>query len=123
SATGDGIATDPVITTPDGSDANVPISAVRTLNVGTRPYLVGDVLPFRWFNAGDFGDNSILNNDLQQLQEAFAYGFNRPPIGSDLFDAMDSCCKSADGSIDFSSPTKFEFEDSATLNQIARGDG
>lgn len=123
SAVADGIAQDLVIETPDGTDPTNPIAATRILNMGIRKYLVGDVVPFRWFNAGDFGDDSILANDIQQLQEVFSYGFNVPPPGSDMYDALDSCCISSDGVTDYSDPTKFQFATSATLNDIAHGDG
>jgi hypothetical protein len=123
SANSDGVAQDVVIETPDGSDTSLPISATRTLNIATRTYLVGDVLPFRWFNAGDFGDNSILNNDLLQLEQVFAYGFDSPPLGSDMYDALDSCCVSSDGSTNYSDPSSFASADESVINDIAYGDG
>jgi hypothetical protein len=123
SAVGDGIAQDVVLETPDGTDPTNPIAATRTLKMGIRQYLVGDVVPFRWFNAGDFGDGSILANDLEEVHQLFAYGYNSPPEGSDMFDALDSCCVSADGSFNYSDPTDFQFADAATLNDIGRGDG
>jgi hypothetical protein len=52
---------------------------------------VGDVAPFRWFNAGDFGDGVLENNDVTETFQSAVYGLNTPPPGSDYFDAMDSC--------------------------------
>lgn len=123
SANGDGVASDVPISAPDGSDPSIPVAAVRTLNIASRPYLVGDVAPFRWFNAGDFGDNNILNNDLEQLHQTVAYGYNAPPDKSDMLDALDSCCRSADGAINYSDPASFISLSGTNLNLIGKGDG
>ena len=88
SATSDGIREDVFIAAP----TNGALSSLKTLTIGSPAYLVGDVAPFRWFNAPDFGDTNLLANDLTQLFQSAVYGLNRPPIGSDMFDAMDSCC-------------------------------
>lgn len=130
SATGDGVASDAVIEAPDGSDTTLGISAIRTLNIAVRKYLVGDVLPFRWFNAGDFGDNTILNNDLNQVHEMITYGYNIPPRGSDMYNALDSCCVTVqtDGSgrptgVDISAPANFQLALASDINAIGHGDG
>jgi hypothetical protein len=88
SATADGVSQDVYIETP----TNGPVFAKRTVQVGQRRYVVGDVAPFRWFNAGDFGNTNLLNNDVLQVFQSAAYKVNEPPAGSDMFDAMDSCC-------------------------------
>ncbi len=64
--------------------------AIKTVTVGSIPYVVGSVAPFQWFNAGDFGDGTINNVDVLQVFQSAVYGFNSPPPGSDFFDAMDS---------------------------------
>jgi hypothetical protein len=69
------------------------LNAIKNVTVGSIPYLVGDVYPFRWFNAGDFGSSNLVANgsaNAEQVFEAAVYGINAPPPGSDLFDAMDS---------------------------------
>lgn len=88
SATSDGIREDVFIAFP----TNGALASFKTLTVRAPAYLVGDAAPFRWFNAPDFGDTNLLANDLAQLFQSAAYGFNRPPLGSDMLDAMDSCC-------------------------------
>lgn len=88
SATSDGIREDVFIVAP----TNGTVSAVKTLTIGSPGYLVGDAAPFRWFNAPDFGDTNLLANDVAQIFQSAVYGFNTPPLGSDMLDAMDSCC-------------------------------
>ena len=96
SATSDGVAQDVFIDAPTNGALTTagPINAVKTVTVGSPVYLVGDVAPFRWFNAGDFGDTNLLNNDVLQVFQSALYNINSPPIGSDFRDAMDSCCGS-----------------------------
>jgi hypothetical protein len=86
SATADGVGMDVLIEAP----ANGPISSLKQVSVGQRRYIVGDVEPFGWFNAGDFGDTNILNNDVMQIFQSAVYWMHRPPKGSDFYDAMDS---------------------------------
>lgn len=88
SATSDGLREDVFIAAP----TNGALSSFKTLTIGSPAYLVGDAAPFRWFNAPDFGDTNLLANDLAQLFQSAVYGMNSPPIGSDMLDAMDSCC-------------------------------
>ncbi len=90
SATSDGIGapgSEVLIVTP----TNGPISAIETVTVGQRRYIVGDCAPFRWFNAGDFGDTNLDNADVMQVFESAVYAVDTPPPGSDFFDSMDSC--------------------------------
>ncbi|MEW6303434.1 MAG: hypothetical protein AB1705_08190 [Verrucomicrobiota bacterium] len=91
-----------------------PVNAIKTVTVAIRSYLVGDVEPFRWFNAGDFGETNLLNNDVFQVFQATAYLNNRPPAGTDFFDAMDS----SNGNV----PALYDGND-LTINAIALGDG
>jgi hypothetical protein len=122
SANEDGIRTDVFIETPDGSDPNVPIRAVQTVRVAERRYIVGDLAPFRWFNAGDFGDGSILNNDLEQVHQTAIYFNNAPPPGSDFEDAMDSCCVDTNR-VNRSNSFAHADGSDTTINQIGFGDG
>jgi hypothetical protein len=105
SATSDGIAQDVYIDTPtNGSLGAGKINAIKNVVVQNPGYVVGDVAPFRWFNAGDFGDGSLLNNDVLQVFQSMwftnassspfapsGYGLNIPPTQSDFFAALDSC--------------------------------
>ena len=91
SATSDGVSKDVYIQIPtNGSLTMGAINGTKRVTVGSRRYIVGDVAPFRWFNAGDFGDTNLLNNDVLQVFQSTIYQWNLPPIGSDFFDAMDS---------------------------------
>lgn len=121
SATADGVSQDIFIQAPGPQDIS-PLKAIQKVEVANRTYIVGDVAPFRWFNAGDFGDTNILNNDLTQLMEAIAYGWNLPPPGSDFEDAMDTCCVKADGT-DLSGSFQASDGNETTINEIAFGDG
>lgn len=124
SATADGIGQDVIIESPDGTDPLTPVSANRVLEVSEvgPAYLVGDVSPFRWFNAGDFGDTNILNNDLTQLQQSLIYGLNTPPSQSDMFDALDSCCGDINHN-NVASTSAFQDATTAVVNSVAFGDG
>ena len=122
SANADGVAEDVFIETPDGSDPTVRITAVQAVTVGERRYIVGDLAPFRWFNAGDFGDGSILNNDMEQIHQTVIYGVNAPPEGSDFEDSIDSCCVSTN-LVDLSGSFESWEGNDLTINQIGYGDG
>jgi sugar lactone lactonase YvrE len=89
------------------------------LSEGQLRYIVGDVTPFRWYNAGDFGDTNILNNDVFQVFRAATYGFNIPPPGTDFFDAMDSCCNNASGLV----TTNIYSGSETNINGITLGNG
>lgn len=100
SATSDGVGaagSDVLIETPkagfltDGGD----YLARRVVEVSQQRYIVGDAAPFKWLNAGDFGDTNLLSDDLLQVLESTLFyraHENDPPKESDLRDAMDSCC-------------------------------
>lgn len=122
SATADGVGEDVYIETPtNGSLSAGPINAIKEITIGNVEYLVGDVAPFRWFNGGDFGDGYLLNNDVVQVFQTAAYGLNSPPFGSDMYDAMDSCCIATNGA-NVASAALFEGNDT-TINTIGLGDG
>jgi sugar lactone lactonase YvrE len=90
SATSDGIGA-PGSSVYIQAPTNGPITAVKTITLGQRKYLVGDAYPFRWFNAGDFGDTNLNNADVEQVFQSALYHLDTPPTNSDFFDAMDSC--------------------------------
>lgn len=131
SGTVDGINQDVFIDAPTNGSltAASPINAVRTLTVGSPVYLVGDAVPFRWFNAGDFGDTNLLANDIAQIFQAAVYGINSPAGGSDFEDAMDSCCGSivpAGGGLFLQGPNvggTLSSGDDTVINSIGFGDG
>ncbi|MGB7768681.1 MAG: chitobiase/beta-hexosaminidase C-terminal domain-containing protein [Verrucomicrobiia bacterium] len=140
SATSDGIGapgSDVYIATPtNGSLYAGAINAIKIVTVGQLKYLVGDAYPFRWFNAGDFGDTNLDNADVEQVFEAAIYQLNSPAFqapGSDFFDAMDSCggfgVNNGSGIYTNAGPLTVAQENQlfsandSTINQIAFGDG
>ncbi len=78
------------------------VNASTNVTISERRYIAGDVVPFHWFNAGDFGENekfendptylSLRNNDVEQVFQSAIYQYGLPIDGSDFLDAMDSCC-------------------------------
>jgi hypothetical protein len=97
SANGDGLggpnSAVPIALPLTGSLTNGAINAIKIVTVGQPKYLAGDIYPFRWFNAGDFGWGSLTNygaNDVMATFNWAVYGFNEPAPGSDFYDAMDS---------------------------------
>ena len=75
-----------------GSEVYIrPPSSSTAVTVGTPSYLVGDVAPFRWLNAGDFGNGMLDKADEMQVFQSAILGLHIPPANSDLFRAMDSC--------------------------------
>jgi hypothetical protein len=138
SATSDGIGapgSSVFIAAPtNGSLTGGAINAVKNVTVGQRKYIVGNVYPFRWFNAGDFGNTNLQNADVEQVFESAIYGLDTPPAGSDFFDAMDSCGGTyvdlGHGYLEFNNTINdpnalsalFDGNDT-TINQIGFGDG
>lgn len=118
SATADGIGRDNYIeAVRDGTLTSFPtnlMNSVKHVTVGQRQYVVGDAAPFRWFNAGDFGEGLLLNNDVVQVFQSAIYSLDNPPAGSDFFDAMDS----SNGST-----TSVFLGDDTAINTIQFGDG
>ena len=138
SATLDGIGmpgSDVYIATPtNGSLGGGTINSIKHLTVGQRKYVVGDVAPFRWFNAGDFGNTNLLSSDVVQVFQSAIYHGNTPPSATDFFDGMDSCggtyVDRGHGYLEFNSYISgpgarnplFDGNDTS-INQIAFGDG
>lgn len=67
------------------------INAIKNVTIGQIKYLVGDVYPANWYNAGDFGSGNLQNIDVTRVFDFAAYPIASPPAKSDLFDALDSC--------------------------------
>ncbi len=120
----------------NGSLGGGAINSIKNVTIGQRKYLVGNAYPFRWFNAGDFGNTNLQNADVEQVFESAIYGLNYPPAGSDFFDAMDSCGNigTLDGQTGYYTNNNtglniaqlnalFNGNDDATINSIAFGDG
>ncbi len=138
SATSDGIgmpgADVYIATITNGSLAAGPMNSIKIVTTGQRKYIAGDCAPFRWFNAGDFGNTNLDNSDVEQVFQSAIYNLNYPPAGSDFFDSMDSCGGTyvdlGHGYLEFNSPISgpaalnplFDGNDTA-INQIAFGDG
>jgi len=127
----------------NGSLGGGAINAIKNVTLGNRKYIAGNSYPFRWFNAGDFGNTNLQNADVQQVFQSAIYGLNSPPYNpdsfngvgytdvSDLFDAMDSCGLTyVDNGFGYLQPSAppastavlFDGNDT-TINQIAFGDG
>jgi hypothetical protein len=66
------------------------ISGLKNVTIGQIKYLVGDVYPANWYNAGDFGSKNLVNVDVIRVFDFAVYPIASPPPGSDLFDALDS---------------------------------
>ena len=66
-------------------------NALKDVTIGYKKYLVGDVYPAYWYNAGDFGSSNLVNIDVIRVFDFAAYPIASPPRTSDLFDALDSC--------------------------------
>jgi sugar lactone lactonase YvrE len=114
-----------------GSDVYIkPPATSQAVTVGTPSYLVGDAAPFHWLNAGDFGEGMLDNADVMQVFQSAILGIDMPPVNSDLYRAMKSCCGTyidlGHGYLEFNTlapaPPLFNGTD-ATINQIAFGDG
>ena len=123
--------------------SSIPISAPlvnQAVTITSPSYLVGDAAPFRWLNAGDFGDTNLDDSDVMQVYQsallvnADGLGVDMPPLNSDLFAAMDSSggFGSFDGVNNYytnSGPVTFAQEQAMwdgndqTINSNAFGDG
>jgi sugar lactone lactonase YvrE len=115
SADGNGFAQNVLMQVPtNGSLGAGAVNSIKNVKVGVIPYLVGNVTPFGWFNAGDFGDTNLLNNDVLEVFRVAVYDLNRAVPGSDFFDAMDSSDGSDNNCYD---------GDDSLINNIHYGDG
>ncbi len=79
--------------TSDGVGAGIyiaPPNASQAVTIGSPTYVVGDVSPFHWLNAGDFGDGSLDNSDVMQAYQTGIVQVDMPPTNSDFYLAVDS---------------------------------
>lgn len=118
----------------NGSLAGGAINSIKNVSVGQRKYIAGDSYPFRWYNAGDFGNTNLENADVEQVFQSAIYGADFPPAKSDFFDSMDSCgdfgvFNAGTGYYTDAGPLTvaqqnalFDGNDT-TINQVAFGDG
>lgn len=76
--------------TSDGIQKLLPLKAMpeRTIHLKNLRFLEGDTSPGYWYNAGDFGNGTLENGDVNNSVFA-AFGFRRPFPRSDVFAAMD----------------------------------
>lgn len=125
----------------NGSTGAGSVNSVKIITVGDpaapTKYLVGSLLPVQWYNAGEFGSNTLQNSDVIQtlLGTLKAWpifgtniavgpgmtnylGTNAPP-DSDLYDAMDSA-NSATLQSDWMNLPAAEI---ASINATTLGDG
>ena len=132
SATSDGIGA-------PGSDIYIqPPPNNTAVTVTNTSYLVGDAAPFRWLNAGDFGNGNLLNDDVMQVFQSAILGDDMPPANSDLYLAMDSCGNFAtnngagiyiqstfytNGLVEDGSLSNIFGGSSLTINDVVFGDG
>jgi VCBS repeat-containing protein len=138
SATSDGVGAPGsdvyIATATNGSLAAGAINSIKNVAVGQRQYLVGDSAPFRWFNAGDFGNTNLDNSDVMQVFQSAIYKLDDPLPGSDFFDCMDSCggiggFSSSAGYYTNAGPLTIAQQNAlfdgndTNINQIAFGDG
>ena len=115
SGTADGVSQPfPVNVPTNGSLGAGSPNTIKRVTLASRLYLVGDSIPFRWFNAGDFGDRTLGSADVSELFQTVMYDLNRAIPDSDLFDSMDS----SDGS-----SGTVGFGDDVSINNITTGDG
>ena len=128
----------PIALPTTGSLTQGPINAIKIVTVGQAKYLAGDLYPFRWFNAGDFGYGSLITygaNDVIATFNYAVYGDNEPPVGSDFYDAMDSAggLGSYNAAAGYYVPSGtlsgaalnplFDVNNAGAINQMAFGDG
>ena len=140
SATSDGIGapgSSVYINAPtNGSLGGGAVSSIKNVTMGQRKYIVGNVYPFGWFNAGDFGNTNLQSADVEQVFQSAIYGLNSPATqapGSDFFDAMDSCGYTyqdnglgyleKNTSLTVPQQNALFNGNDTTINQIAFGDG
>jgi hypothetical protein len=77
--------------TSDGLETPIVLAALanRTITVSNLSYTVGDTAQSTFYNAGDFGNGNLNNNDVNNAFYA-AIGIRVPYSFSDIFDAMDA---------------------------------
>jgi hypothetical protein len=77
--------------TSDGDQTAVTLGAApaTTILVTNVAYTVGSVDPGSWYNAGDFGNGNLANNDVNTIFYT-SVGLHVPDAYSDVFNAMDA---------------------------------
>lgn len=81
----------PALTSLTALGAGNANSIKRIIVVAAKPYLVGDIETFRWYNAGEFGDGKVDAVDVQQTVMMAIYRNNIAyPTNSDFFNTVDS---------------------------------
>lgn len=75
----------------DAEQTPVPLTPLtsRTITVTNLSYVVGDSAVAIWYNAGDFGNGNLGNNDVNNAFHTSLGIYNVFPF-TDVFDAMDS---------------------------------
>ena len=63
---------------------NGAINSIKIVTAGQRKYVAGDCAPFRWFNAGDFGNTNLDNSDVMQVFQSAIYSLELPAAGQRL---------------------------------------
>lgn len=71
------------------NNVSLTLMPPRKLVVTNIAYTVGDTAGAGWYEAGEFGDGKLLNNDVLNAFYA-SLGIKVPPAFTDLFDAMDA---------------------------------
>ena len=138
SATSDGVGAPGslvyIATPTNGSLAGGAINSIKVVTLGQRKYIAGDAYPFRWFNAGDFGNNVLENADVEQVFQSAIYNLNPPLPNSDFADSMDSCGAfgvtnsgtgyfTKTGNLSIAQQNVLFDGNDTTINQIPFGDG
>ncbi len=84
--------------TSNGFFGEVPIAALpaRKMTIANRTWLVGDVTSHAWYNAGDFGNGDLANNDVNAVFYS-SHGVRAPWPFTDVFNAMDAYPAEEDG--------------------------
>src|SRR5262249_42521576 len=76
--------------TSDAYSSPVPLNVLadRTITVTNISYVVGDNAVATWYNAGDFGNGNLNNNDVNMAFKVSVGLLDLYPF-TDLFDSMD----------------------------------
>jgi hypothetical protein len=112
-----------------GSLRHGTMNSTKSIAIGSpKKYLVGSVVPFYWYNAGEFGTNTFGSADVVEalkhvlttapiFRGADNLGTNVPP-DSDVFNAMDS----SGGAVETNWAAVPDLE-AGSINSMTMGDG
>jgi streptogramin lyase len=78
-------------------DITLHAGPARTIRIGSRGWIVGDLAPGFGYNGGDFGNGRLVNSDANSVLFA-AVGLRRPFDATDAYNAMDAFPPEPDGS-------------------------